>query len=68
MYIKKILSEYRNDFVATMKCEHCDAEHKLTTGYHDDNYHYKVIPAMPCPSCGKNRAGQTKENVNGNTN
>lgn len=58
MKITVILDQHRNDFTATMKCEHCGAEEKLTTGYSDANYHENVIPAMPCKSCGKNRAGE----------
>ena len=70
MKIKRILTQHRNDFTATMECEHCGTEQKLTTGYHDDNYHFNVIPAMYCPSCGKDRAGETKqlEKTHGNTN
>lgn len=58
MYIKEILSQHRFDFTAIMACEHCDHIGKLTGGYHDDRYHNKVIPAMSCKSCGKNRAGE----------
>lgn len=58
MKISKMLSEYRNDFSATMKCEHCGHESKLTSGYHDQYYHTRVIPAMHCNACGKNRAGE----------
>lgn len=53
MKIKEYLSQHRNDFTAIMECEHCGHEHKLTTGYDDDNYHNNVIPAMKCGSCGK---------------
>lgn len=45
------------DFEAIMKCEHCDHKQKLTSGYEDNHYHSKVIPAMTCGGCGKNRAG-----------
>jgi C4-type Zn-finger protein len=57
MKTKEILSEHRNDFSATMECEHCGSTHKLTSGYHDNYYHTVVIPAMKCTSCGKNRDG-----------
>jgi len=57
MKIAKILSEHRNDFTAMMECEHCGATEKLTTGYHDNFYHTKVIPAMHCGACGKDRQG-----------
>jgi DNA-directed RNA polymerase subunit M/transcription elongation factor TFIIS len=63
MKIKTILSEYRNDFIAIMECEHCGYECSNTNGYHDNYYHTKVIPAMHCPACDKNRAGYTKEQV-----
>lgn len=57
MKIAKILSEHGNDFSAEMKCEHCGHNGKLTSGYHDNYYHTRVIPAMHCTACGKNRAG-----------
>ena len=57
MRITAFLTHYRNDFTANMVCEHCGVEQKLTTGYNDEYYHEKVIPAMHCPSCGLNRAG-----------
>lgn len=60
MKIKQITSEHRNDFTAVMECEHCAAEEKLTTGYHDNYYHTKVIPGMYCGTCGYNRAGEQK--------
>ena len=60
MKIDKITSEHGNDFYADMICEHCGHTAKLTTGYHDNKYHTKVIPAMLCDSCGKNRAGGTE--------
>jgi hypothetical protein len=57
MYIKEKLSQHRNDFTATMACQHCKKEHKLTTGYDDSNYYYNVIPKMFCLYCGKDSAG-----------
>lgn len=57
MKIKQITSRHRNDFSAVMVCEHCGAEEKLTTGYHDAYYHEHVIPGMHCRSCGLNRQG-----------
>lgn len=57
MKIKEILSVYGNDFTARMECEHCGHLYKLTTGYNDSYYHEKVIPAMRCESCGKDRNG-----------
>ncbi len=61
MKIKTIISEHRNDFSAIMQCEHCGHEHKITSGYHDNNYHTNVIPAMKCQSCGKQRDGTVAE-------
>lgn len=62
MKISKILTEHRNDFTALMECEHCGHQQRNDYGYHDNYYHTKVIPAMYCqsPTCGKNRAGETK--------
>jgi transcription elongation factor Elf1 len=60
MKIKKFLSQHRSDFTAIMECEHCGHESKLDTGYHDAFYHERVIPAMHCGKCGKNRAGYEK--------
>ena len=60
MKIKEILSEHGNDFTAMMECEHCGTEKKNPYGYHDNNYHARVIPSMHCPSCDKNRAGELR--------
>jgi hypothetical protein len=58
MKIKQILSSHRNDFTALMECEHCGHTGKLGSGYNDDHYHQRVIPAMQCAECGKNRTGE----------
>lgn len=58
MKIKEITFEMHNDFSAVMECEHCQGTQKLSSGYHDNFYHTKVIPAMNCQLCGKNRAGE----------
>lgn len=58
MKIRQITSQYRNDFSAVMECEHCGATQELTSGYDDDFYHDRVIPAMVCNACKKNRAGE----------
>ncbi len=60
MKIRQYISEHRNDFSAWLQCEHCEAEQKITSGYHDSNYHTKVIPGMFCKTCGKNRAGEVE--------
>ena len=66
MKIREILSEHRSDFTATMECEHCGATQKLTSGYHDNFYHSRVIPAMTCSACGRNREGVIPETRNDN--
>jgi transcription elongation factor Elf1 len=58
MKIKKYTRQLRNDFSAEMECEHCNHVAMNKTGYHDAFYHSRVIPAMRCASCGKNRAGE----------
>lgn len=60
MKIKQIINQHRNDFSADMECEHCGYVGRIDTGYHDSYYHDRVIPAMSCSSCGKNRAGETE--------
>lgn len=56
------IADYRgiggNDFHATMECEHCGHTQELKTGYDDTHYHNRVIPAMTCGGCGKNRSGE----------
>ena len=58
MKIKEILSEYRNDFSAVLVCEHCGSTQRINSGYHDNNYHTRVIPGMFCRACRLNRAGE----------
>lgn len=57
MKIKNVTWQMRNDFYAIMECEHCGNTQELKSGYDDDFYHQKVIPAMKCKKCGKDRAG-----------
>ena len=64
MKIQRLTSMSRNDFVAILECEHCGATQELKTGYNDDYYHSRVIPAMTCKACGKNRAGVVPEERN----
>lgn len=66
MKIQDITSESGNDFSAIMVCEHCGVTHKITSGYHDNFYHTKVIPAMTCKLCGLNRAGESPDEKNNN--
>lgn len=56
MYIQEITAQHRRDFTAIMKCEHCDNEQPLNSGYDDANYHQNVIPALKCKACGKSAA------------
>lgn len=52
MHIKKIIKQYRRDFVAEFECEHCKRIEELT-GYDDVYFHRRVIPKMKCNKCGK---------------
>jgi transcription elongation factor Elf1 len=63
MKIKNITFEMGNDFHAIMECEHCGHQGKLSSGYHDNFYHTRVIPAMRCAECGKSRNAETDANV-----
>jgi len=58
MKIKEILRESNNDFSSIMVCEHCGSEQQNNRGYHDNYYHTKIIPAMFCQSCGRDRSGE----------
>jgi transcription elongation factor Elf1 len=53
MKIVKITDQHRRDFSADMKCEFCNHETKLTSGYDDQYYHSQVIPNMVCKKCGE---------------
>ena len=59
MKIQKATDSYRNDFTAILECEHCCSVQKLSSGYNDVRYHTKVLPAITCVKCGKNRAGDS---------
>jgi predicted RNA-binding Zn-ribbon protein involved in translation (DUF1610 family) len=52
MFIKEIISQFRRDFHAIYKCEHCGCEVEKP-GYDDDYFHNHVVPNMSCPECGK---------------
>ena len=56
MKIDKLLSQNRRDFTAIYVCEHCGAT-KTQSGYDDDRFHAKIIPAMLCETCGKAAPG-----------
>ncbi len=66
MKIKNIISRHRNDFRADMECEHCGHVQRNNNGYDDSNYHNRVIPAMTCSACGKNRSGAVPATANDN--
>ncbi len=51
MKIKQIVNQYRRDFTAIFICEGCGHEVEKG-GYDDRHFHEKVIPTMPCESCG----------------
>lgn len=53
MKIKKITSQNKRDFHATMECEHCGHIQKNVSGYDDSYFHKEVIPKMECPECKK---------------
>lgn len=58
MKISEYITESGNDFTAILVCEHCGETQKLTTGYHDNYYHTKVIPAITCKHCFRRRDGE----------
>ncbi len=64
MKIQRITAMVENDFVAIMECEHCGGIQVLKTGYDDNYYHERVIPAMTCKACGRNRVGVVPEERN----
>jgi hypothetical protein len=59
MVILKYTFQHRNDFGSILKCEHCNHEQDLNSGYNDHYYHNHVLPAIECKSCGK----ASKENA-----
>ena len=59
MKIKKITQQYRRDFQAIYEC-HCG--HTQTgSGYDDEYFHNKVIPAMKCEKCGQTSKDSKEE-------
>ena len=67
MKLVEILWQHRYDYKGRMECEHCGGFALDESGYNDGNYHDRVIPAMLCPHCGKNRDGLTEKTRNGVT-
>ncbi len=57
MKLIEITSEHRNDFHGILECEFCQKTQTVKNGYHDSNYHQRVIPRIQCLACGK----RTKE-------
>jgi hypothetical protein len=64
MKIQRITWQHRSDFNAIMQCEHCNGTQELKSGYDDSFYHSRVIPAITCISCAKNRSGVIPEQAN----
>lgn len=63
MKIKSVKPIGGRDFYATMECEHCGHTQENKSGYDDAYYHDHVIPGQYCGGCGKNRAGQSKADI-----
>lgn len=61
MNIKEIVSQHGNDFSAIMVCEHCGTAGLMRGGYHDAHFHNNVIPNINCPTCDRNRYGESTE-------
>ena len=61
MMFAKILSQQKKDFVATIECEHCGSKAVLTTARNDGAYYKHVMAETYCQTCGKNRAGETRD-------
>lgn len=57
MFIFKVTFQMGRDFCAVMACEHCGSSQDMSHGYDDSFFHDKVIPAMCCKLCGKDRSG-----------
>jgi len=53
----------RRDFWADFECEFCGHVQKDVSCYDDTNFHHNVIPAMPCPKCGK-KSGEVTSHPN----
>ncbi len=60
MKILKMLGQSRRDFTAIIKCESCDHEEKLDSGYDDSYYHEIVLPNMKCGKCGESTISANK--------
>lgn len=61
MNIKEITFQHGNDFSAIMVCEHCGTTGLMRNGYHDAHFHNNVIPNINCPTCDRNRYGESTE-------
>ena len=62
MRIKEIIDQLGNDIFGILSCEHCGHEQKFT-GYADNYYFIQVVPSYYCKKCGKNRAGEVRDEV-----
>jgi hypothetical protein len=63
MKIKEKTWQHRYDFDAIMKCEFCDNEQPLKSGYDDMNFHMNVIPAIKCMKCHKRTTEETLNKI-----
>lgn len=63
MFIKEVLTRYRNDFSFVCGCEHCGHSFKRGDGYADGHFCLKVVPGQHCPKCGLNSYGDLSPHV-----
>lgn len=61
MKIKKIISQSRRDFTASMECEFCQNKETNSSGYDDRYYHDNVIPNMKCKKCNESTVSKGGE-------
>lgn len=60
MKIIKIISQHRRDFTAQIKCESCNNEETLNSGYDDTYYHNTVLPNIKCSKCQESTVSANK--------
>lgn len=64
MKIKSHRNTGGNDFYWVGECEHCGhVTDEIKSGYHDGNYHNRVIPSIECKECGKSTTDAFKGQV-----
>lgn len=59
MFIKEITDSYSTDIYGILECEYCGATRKFA-GSTAPDYKAEVVPSFYCQQCGKNRAGEVK--------